>query len=91
MELILLLGIAIFVIIYRSGNGQQAYKEAAKKGHTASEFMYAYMLLVGEAGHRDIKTGTKYLKRAARAGYANAVLLLARNFYYGYGVNRDEK
>ena len=31
MELIILLAIAIFVMLYRTGNGSQAYKDATKK------------------------------------------------------------
>lgn len=67
------------------------YKEASKRGHVASTYMYAYMLLTGESGNIDVKKGTKYLKRAVKKNYLHALLLLARNYYYGYGVKKSNK
>lgn len=67
------------------------YLEAAKRGHVASMFMYAYMLLTGENGKLNVETGTKYLKKACAKNYLNAILMLARNYYYGFGVKRSEK
>ncbi|MBE5742404.1 MAG: sel1 repeat family protein [Clostridiales bacterium] len=67
------------------------YKEAAKRGHTASIYMYAYLLLSGEGGNIDLKKGTRYLKKAVKRNYLHALLLLARNYYYGYGVKKSEK
>ena len=70
---------------------EEWYKECAKKGHVAGTFMYAYLLLSGESGKIDLKLGTKYLKRACNRNFEQAILLLARNYYYGYGVKRSEK
>ena len=70
---------------------EEWYKQAARGGHTASMFMYAYLLLTGESGSINLKKGTRYLKRACERNFAQAILLLARNYYYGYGVKRSEK
>lgn len=67
------------------------YKEAAKRGHVSAAYMTGYIMLSGAAGKIDMKHGTRYLKRAAAKNHVKALLLLARNFYYGYGVKRSEK
>jgi len=67
------------------------FKESAKRGHLGATFMYAYLLLTGESGIVDIKKGIKFLKRASAKNYSHALLMLARNYYYGFGVERSEK
>ncbi len=67
------------------------YKEAAKRGHASATYMVGYILLSGVAGKIDMRKGTAYLKRAAAKNHVKAVLLLARNYYYGYGLKRNEK
>ena len=52
------------------------YFEAAKRGHTASIYMYAYLLLSGEGGEVNVKKGTKYLIKAVKILSKNCIFLL---------------
>lgn len=65
------------------------YKEAARRGHAAAQYMYAYILLTGIAGKVNVKLGNAYLKKSAAKNNLNAILLLARNYYYGLGFEKD--
>lgn len=67
------------------------FKESAKRGHVGATFMYAYLLLSGESGIVDLKQGVKFLKRACSKNYSYALLMLAKNYYYGYGVEKSDK
>ena len=67
------------------------YKEAAKRGHAAAAYMYGYILLTGMAGTIDLKRGNGYMKKATRLSDKNAALFLARNYYYGYGLKKNDK
>ena len=67
------------------------YKEAAKRGHAAAMYMYGYMAMFGLLGKTDIAEGTRYVKRAAAKGNLHAILLLARNYYDGFGVKKNDK
>ncbi len=67
------------------------YGEAAKRGHVAASFMYAYLLLSGESGYVNVRRGIKYLKKACSKNYTNALLLMARNYFYGFGIKRSER
>lgn len=67
------------------------YKEAAKRGHVSAMYMYGYILLSGAAGKVEMKKGAWFIKRAAAKNHPKAIILLAENYFYGYGVKRDEK
>ncbi len=67
------------------------YKRAAKGGHAAAAYMYGYIMLTGLSGKVDLKRGNRYIKKAADLGDRNAVLMLARNYYYGYGVKKNDR
>ena len=67
------------------------YSDIAKRGHHGAEFMTGYMLQTGIAGKVNFKKGTRYLKRASNGNNADAILLLARNYYYGAGAERKVK
>ena len=67
------------------------YKEAAKKGHAAATYMYGYMTINGLAGEINLRKGNLLIKKAAAKNNLKAMLLLARNYYYGYGIKRNEK
>ena len=55
-----------------------------------SLFIYSYALLNANS-YKDMKTGGRYLKKAARKNHQDSLLLLARNYYYGYGVKKSDK
>ena len=67
------------------------YREAAKRGHAAATYMYGYMLMFGLLNKTDLSEGSKYIRRAAEKGNLQAVLLIARNYYYGFGVRKNDK
>ena len=67
------------------------YKFAAEKGHSGARYMYGYLLLAEARGERDLIDGIKYLKKAANRRHTGAMLLLARNYFYGVGVKKSEK
>lgn len=67
------------------------YREAAKKGHAAATYMYGYMTINGLAGEINLRKGNSLIKKAAAKNNVKAMLLLARNYYYGYGIKRNEK
>ena len=55
-----------------------------------SQFIYACALLNGNT-YKGVKMGSKYLKKSAFQKDQDGILLLARNYYYGYGVKKNEK
>lgn len=67
------------------------YKFAADKGHCGARYMYGYLLLAEARGEQDLILGIKYLKKAANGMHTGAMLLLARNYFYGVGVKKNEK
>ena len=67
------------------------YEASAKLGHVSAQYMYGYILCASARGEEDLKTGLKYVKKAARSLHAEAMLLLARNYFYGVGVDKNVK
>ncbi|MBQ4583986.1 MAG: hypothetical protein IJA94_03775 [Bacilli bacterium] len=61
MELILLLAIAAFVMLYRTGNGQQAYKDASKKAIDVYEKYAPYTFK--EVNQKTKELGFQYTKK----------------------------
>ena len=55
-----------------------------------SQFIYAYALLNGNT-YKGVKKGSRYLKRVALKKDEDGILLLARNYYYGYGVKKNDQ
>ncbi len=84
---------------YFFGNGEEknvtlakiCYIKAAKCGNAAAAYMAGYIMVSGAEGKTNVKRGTAYLKKAAAKNHDGAILLLARNYYYGYGVKRNVK
>ena len=84
---------------YFNGNGTQKdreiakqwYEAAAKKGHTAAQYMYGYLLCVSARNEKELIKGVKYIKQSAKKSHTAAMLLLARNYFYGVGVKKSEK
>ncbi|MBR1867002.1 MAG: sel1 repeat family protein [Clostridia bacterium] len=64
------------------------YEEAAKRGHPEAQYMRGYILQAGLTGKVDYRKGHGYLKRAASGDNIQAILMLARNYYYGAGAQR---
>ncbi len=67
------------------------YAEAAKLGHAAAQYMYGYILCITARGENDLRKGVKVLKKSASKLHLGAMLLLARNYFYGVGVEKNEK
>jgi TPR repeat protein len=67
------------------------YGEAARLGHSSAQYMYGYMLCSAARGEKDLREGLKYVKKAANKLHTGAMLLLARNYFYGVGVGKSEK
>ncbi|MBQ4099824.1 MAG: sel1 repeat family protein [Clostridia bacterium] len=61
-----------------------------EKSDKNSLFTYAYALLNANS-YSDMKKGAKVLQKAVSKNDIDAVLLLARNYYYGYGVKKNDK
>ncbi|MBQ7373932.1 MAG: sel1 repeat family protein [Clostridia bacterium] len=64
----------------------RSYFDKAEK----NSFIYAYALLNGNC-YESVKKGGRVLQKSARKKDAEAILLLARNYYYGYGVKKSQK
>ena len=67
------------------------YEASAKMGHVSAQYMYGYILCASARGEEDLKTGIKYVKKAAGRLHTEAMLLLARNYFYGVGVDKNVK
>ena len=67
------------------------YYQAAKKGHASAQYMYGYILCVSARGEKDLALGVKYVKASANKLHTGAMLLLARNYFYGVGVKKSER
>lgn len=84
---------------YFFGNGEEknvalakiCYIKAAKCGNASAAYMAGFIMVSGAEGKSNVKRGTAYLKKAATKNHEGALLLLARNYYYGYGVRRNVK
>lgn len=84
---------------YFFGNGEEknvalakiCYMKAAKCGNASAAFMAGYIMVSGAEGKSNVRKGTAYLKKAAAKNHDGALLFLARNYYYGYGVKRNVK
>jgi TPR repeat protein len=72
-----------------SQNEKQVRDKFEKSGKNGL-FIYAYALLNANS-YSDMKKGAKVLKKAVLKNDIDAVLLLARNYYYGYGVKKNDK
>ena len=85
MELIILLAIAIFVIIYRQGNGEEAYKKAAEKAVEVYEKYAPYTFK--EVRQKTKELGVEYtikdyVVQIIIIGGAAAVI----SFFYFYSI-----
>lgn len=85
MELLLLLAIAVFVIIYRQGNGQDAYKKAADKAVEVYEKYAPYTFKEVRAKTKEL--GVEYTAK----DYAFQILLIGGgaavvSFLYFYNI-----
>ena len=69
-------------------NASEWYAEAAKRGHSEAQFMSGYILQTGLGGKVNYKKGAEYLKKAAGGDNIQAILTLARSYYYGAGAQR---
>ena len=67
------------------------YEASAKMGHVSAQYMYGYILCASARGEEDLKAGIKYVKKAAGRLHTEAMLLLARNYFYGVGVDKNVK
>lgn len=67
------------------------YFAAAKKGHATAQYMYGYILCVSARGEKDLEQGVKFVKKSAEKNHTAAMLLLARNYFYGVGVVKSQK
>lgn len=84
---------------YFFGNGEEknvplakiCYMKAAKCGDASAAYMAGFIMVSGAEGKTNVRRGTAYLKKAAAKNHEGALLLLARNYYYGYGVKRNVK
>lgn len=84
---------------YFFGNGEDknvalakiCYIKAAKCGNASAAYMAGFIMVSGTEGKTNVRRGTAYLKKAAAKYHDGAILLLARNYYYGYGVKRNVK
>ena len=52
------------------------YKKAALLGHPESQYDYAFMLMTGEAGIRNIEEAVKWFKISAKSGFHPAQVVL---------------
>ncbi len=84
---------------YFFGNGEEknvplakiCYMKAAKCGDASAAYMAGFIMVSGAEGKTNVRKGTAYLKKAAAKNHDGALLFLARNYYYGYGVKRNVK
>ena len=70
-------------------SAQIEYRKSANKGHAAAQYKYGYMLSRGLVKEANFKKGMRYIRRSAMQGYGEAILELARGYYYGFGVKRN--
>ena len=77
---------------YKSANYAEAlenYYVLANEGNAFSQYMTGYMYFYGEGTGKDVCEATYWFDKAARAGYGFGQFELARAYYEGFGIERN--